>query len=371
MTRMAYHTQKIKTRILIISDTHSVKPKPENASDDPPSDDEYIVPANIHNDTTGFKDPLPTADVALHCGDLTTNGRTSEFRATFQMMRAIRAPLKLVIAGNHDRMLDDEFYNKHKRQDVRYNRPEMFRIIKDAEADGVKYLTEGNYTFDLENGARLTIYASPYTPVYGVWAFQYDEVHNFEIPRHVDVAMTHGPPKDIFDLCRDGTRAGCQQLLEVVRQARPRIHCFGHIHEGWGAMLAKWNDHSKQWDDVEEATDGASSKVVLTLANQAGQVADAKGQPLSKEKRDELNEQRGVVVDTTEGEYALKTGQQTLFVNAAIMDRRYHPTQYPWIIDIDLDRTPTPGHEADEGADIKVDAKVQKSGGGFSMTWLK
>src|SRR5688572_939122 len=172
---MSTSSQNIKTRVLIISDTHNVKPKPENVPDDRPSDDELAqlgIRPSIYDDTTAYREPLPPADVALHCGDLTMKGYTSQFKATFDMLRAIPAPLKLVIAGNHDLMLDDEFCKKYERPDIRYNRAEMWRIIKEAEVDGVRYLTEGTYTFDLTNGARLTVYASPYTPAYGIWAFQ-------------------------------------------------------------------------------------------------------------------------------------------------------------------------------------------------------
>lgn len=338
---MSASVGQIKTRVLIISDTHNVKPVPENPSEATDSDDEVRLPSNIHDHTTGYREPLPTADVALHCGDLTMRSFTAQFKATFKMLRAIPAPLKLVIAGNHDLMLDDDFYERHKRPDVRYDRAEMWRIVKEAEVDGVKYLTEGTYTFDLQNGARLTVYASPYTPAFGIWAFQYSEVHRFNIPRHVDIAMTHGPPKHVMDWCKDGTRAGCTQLLEAVRLAKPRVHCFGHIHESWGATLAKWREDSKPGDDADEAMEQAATKVVLKGSGRGdAQIVDASGQVVSDERMAELVAQRGVAVDTTKGEHALKTGDHTLFVNAAIMDQGYRPSQLPWLIDIDLDRTP-------------------------------
>ena len=66
----------IKSRILVISDTHG--------------DD------LIHKPTTG------TYDVAIHCGDLTEESKLDEFRASLNTMLAIKAPLKLIIAGNHD-----------------------------------------------------------------------------------------------------------------------------------------------------------------------------------------------------------------------------------------------------------------------------
>ena len=49
---------------------------------------------------SGFK--LPKADVAIHCGDLTDGSLLEEFRGAIRLLRDIDAPLKLVIAGNHD-----------------------------------------------------------------------------------------------------------------------------------------------------------------------------------------------------------------------------------------------------------------------------
>ena len=57
------------------------------------------------------------------------------------------------------------------------------------------------------------------------------------IPDDVDVLLTHGPPLGHGDRCRrQGTpRAGCLDLLEAVTfRVKPRYHCFGHIHEGYG-----------------------------------------------------------------------------------------------------------------------------------------
>ncbi|KAH8169911.1 calcineurin-like phosphoesterase domain-containing protein [Sarocladium implicatum] len=330
-----------KTRVLIISDTHGAHPKPEDSND--ARDDEGRLYRDFYEDVTGYRDPLPPADVAVHCGDLTRLGRTKEFEATFSMLRGLQAPLKLVIAGNHDLMLDDEYWNDNWK-DIRHNRTEMWRIIKDAEADGVRYLTEGMHDFDLANGTRLKVYASPYTPAYGGWAFQYQEGHQFDIQPHVDIAVTHGPPKNIFDWCKNGSRAGCPQLFEALRLARPRIHCFGHIHESWGARLAKWRGESRLGDDAEEAIDAEASKVVVRLSNKdlTGQLLDAAGEPVSNNVLSELTEQRGVIVDTTQGEHELSDGHHTLFVNAAIMNWRYRPSQLPWLVNINLPECPAP-----------------------------
>ena len=328
---------KIKTRILIISDTHGIKPK--HKVEDLSTEDE-LSQDDVMWVKTGYREPLAEADVVLHCGDLTKRSQTKEFQDTFSMLRAARAPLKLAIAGNHDSVLDEEFWLRqwggHRNAIT-----EVRRIIEAAKADGVYYLEEGVHEFDLENGARLRIYASPHTPAYGGWSFQYHNGHNFDIPSGVDIAMTHGPPRGILDLAHmTETHAGCGDLFEAVHRARPKIHCFGHIHEGWGAHLVRWKDgddgpvRSKSVIDADN-----SSEISLSGLRPNKLRHDEKEMRQKRKMLIEMSKQRGLLVDLTEGgRDAIVEGEQTLFVNAAIMDVRYRPIQMPWLIDVDLPR---------------------------------
>lgn len=89
----------IRTRLLIISDTHGKRPF------DPATHPEKAR-------KYGFHRPFPKADVAIHCGDLTISSDVEEYQTTFDMMREIDAPLKLVIPGNHDCSMDVNFSEK-------------------------------------------------------------------------------------------------------------------------------------------------------------------------------------------------------------------------------------------------------------------
>ena len=91
------------------------------------------------------------------------------------------------------------------------------------------------------------------------------------IPEGTDVVITHGPPLGHGDLVEDRNtkekiRAGCYWLLRNIERVQPKVHVFGHIHEGHGV--------------------------------------------------------------TTDG--------KTQFVNAAICDLKYTPSQQPIVIDIPL-----------------------------------
>ncbi|CAG5127500.1 unnamed protein product, partial [Candidula unifasciata] len=86
----------------------------------------------------------------------------------------------------------------------------------------------------------VQIYGSPWQPKFGGWAFNLKrgaaclDKWN-KIPEDTDILMTHGPPVGHGDLCSDGMRAGCVELLHTIQhRVRPKYHLFGHIHEGYG-----------------------------------------------------------------------------------------------------------------------------------------
>lgn len=120
----------------------------------------------------------------------------------------------------------------------------------------------------------------------------------------IDLMLTHGPPYGIRDTTWADEQAGCEHLRRAVQRCRPRLHCFGHIHEGWGAERMTWSTETSE--DVEII-------------------------------KSEVLKQGFAYLDLTEsGESPLNFGEETLFVNAAILNRAYHPVNAPWIVDIDL-----------------------------------
>ncbi|KAJ5249756.1 hypothetical protein N7489_000166 [Penicillium chrysogenum] len=153
----------VKTRFLVFSDTHGLDTPPEFVSR------EY-------------------ADVAIHCGDLTTESKLDEFKASISFLRAVNAPLQLVIAGNHDFTMDIPVFQRKVAEaqpldpqlvQKFYGRYEEARDLfgKEKDATGITFLDEGIHTFRLQNGALLNVYASPYTPSCGDWGFQYRRDH--------------------------------------------------------------------------------------------------------------------------------------------------------------------------------------------------
>ncbi|KAE8859390.1 hypothetical protein P3342_010930 [Pyrenophora teres f. teres] len=220
-------------RFLITSDTHGAWP---------------YSPAN----------PAPEADVLLHCGDLTQVGGLSSFKRAIEDVKSSDAELKLIIAGNHDLELDEVWVreNMEDEEDLK----EHFKCVafmQSQKSYGIYYLEEGTHQFVLQDGRRFTVYASPYTPEFNGYAFAYgkDEdrfnVGGTSVPANIDILMTHGPPLFLantqyqLDTNHDGKHCGCKKLAEAVQRTKPLLHCFGHIHEGRGALRVSWADSEK------------------------------------------------------------------------------------------------------------------------------
>lgn len=160
MTTVSTSSSHVKTRFLVLSDTHSSDPAANNLPN------------------AAYCSPLPKADVLLHCGDLTMLGYLNEYEKTMSVLESIDSELKLVIAGNHDISLDEAYYKrmgrKMHRQRWDEDMPKKAREMwmgERAQRAGVTYLEEGTYSFTLKNGGLLRVYASPYQPEFCVGIF--------------------------------------------------------------------------------------------------------------------------------------------------------------------------------------------------------
>jgi predicted phosphohydrolase len=322
------------TRLFIISDTHD--------GFQGPSEEPYP------EDGGSFRPPLPKADILLHSGDLTMLGRMNEYRSTLKMLKSIDAELKLVIAGNHDLSLHKDYYLEAKTaaglqgndyQESMAAEGEALWNGPEAKAAGVTYLTEGLYNFTLKNGTHFSVYASPWQPEFYDWAFNYPHNEDRWNPPHliqddkvvpaprsrdphpipegaqVDIMITHGPPFMHLDKCRNGARAGCTHLLKALNRVRPKLHCFGHIHEAWGAEIVKWGEGDGKVGEASESIGTQSPFDEAVVERHAAYVDVSNGGPRP-----------------------LREGKETLLVNSCVMDLQYNANGAGWLVDIDLPR---------------------------------
>lgn len=295
--------------------------------------------------------PEQRADVAIHCGDLTEESKSEEYRDSIELLKEIDAPLKLVIAGNHDWTMDTPIFQKkvaeaHPPLDpdlvkmIYGDHGEARQIFKQAQNASIILLDEGKHTFTLQNGAFLAVYASPWTPQMGEWGFQYssNEGHCFETMQNVDVAITHGPPKGIMDYTNDRQRAGSSELFAAVARARPRLHCFGHIHEGWGAKIVTWRNQPTETPSHFTDIDNDRSTVIEKLSGLTPAKFDTPEIKLEKEKKLKhyLQERCYSTSHCSGDSRPLEAENQTLFVNASIEGTEEQPVQLPWLVDLEL-----------------------------------
>jgi Icc-related predicted phosphoesterase len=162
-----------------------------------------------------------TGDVLIHCGDFTGRGSLDDTLYFAEFMAAQAFTHKIVIAGNHDCCFED------KRRKIAEH------ILADC---GVIYLNDSGITI---NGVKF--WGSPVQPEFCDWAFNRERgadirQHWDKIPNDTDVLITHGPAFGILDLCAHGERVGCEELLQTLQRVQPKIHAFGHIHEGYGIL---------------------------------------------------------------------------------------------------------------------------------------
>ena len=322
-------SENVKTTFLVLSDTHGQRLR---------------------------QTPQQKVDVVVHCGDLTQHSKLDEFRTTIELLKDIDAPLKLVIAGNHDFSLDLPVFKKKLDEGNRLGEilnadlvtseygsfGEAQELLSRAAQYDIHFLTEGTYSFSLENGTCLNVYASPYTPspssADDLWGFQYSSTHDFDIPRGTDLVITHGPPKGLFDMTAEKSRIGCGSLFAAVARAQPKVHCFGHVHNGWGSKFVSWrptiSEKPSHFSDIDNEKSALISNLTKARATAEGDF------PMTCRTS-----------HCTGDELPWEPGK-TLFVNAATAGPDGVLSQPMWLVDIGL--APSPKTSSDQGTSSTI-----------------
>lgn len=158
---------------------------------------------------------LPEGDVLVHAGDTTARGSAVETFAFINWMGDQDYAHKVVIAGNHD-----AFYEK-----------EPFEVAEYMAAAGIHYLSDSACMIE-----GYKFYGSPYTPQFFDWHFMDNEFNLLRrwdrIPEDTDVLVTHGPPAGVGDFNYNQESCGSTSLIAHVKRVEPKLHIFGHIHQG-------------------------------------------------------------------------------------------------------------------------------------------
>ncbi|OAA69289.1 phosphoesterase [Akanthomyces lecanii RCEF 1005] len=171
----------------------------------------------------------------------------------------------ILVAGNHDVLLDNAFLKKYPERrygqnqtrddliwgDIIYLQDEMTTLHFPSPEH------ESGGTQDEQPSLRsLTVFGSPWTPKYGVSAFQYhpNNQGHWEpilgsLAQRPDIMVTHGPPRHHLDK-RDFHQAGCPHLAQEIRRIRPRLCVFGHIHAAYGREHVLFDGAQQAYEEI-------------------------------------------------------------------------------------------------------------------------
>jgi Icc-related predicted phosphoesterase len=179
--------------------------------------------SDTHNKHKRIKN-LPNADVIIHCGDMTSMGYEHEIISFLKWFSKLsQYKYKIFVAGNHDWLFEKNGL-----------------LARSLVPDNVIYLED--------NGIEIEgkyFYGSPVQSPFENWAFNRPEEklkqHWEAIPDNVDVLITHSPPYGFGDytpMTKD--HVGSPSLREeVLTRVKPTVHCYGHIHDGYGIRVVE------------------------------------------------------------------------------------------------------------------------------------
>ncbi|XWW96260.1 hypothetical protein V2A60_004233 [Cordyceps javanica] len=188
---------------------------------------------------------VPSGDVLVHAGDLTVHGTFAELQAQLAWLNALPHRYKVVVAGNHDLLLDPAFVARSPDRICE----EEGAARRDLDWGNVVYLNNTSARLTFPGGRVVHVFGSPWTPSFGNWAFQYPEVRMVwpeMVPPDVNILLTHGPPRGHLD---NGGK-GCPQLMKEILRVRPELVVFGHIHAGHGEERLLYDGFHRAYSEI-------------------------------------------------------------------------------------------------------------------------
>jgi hypothetical protein len=202
----------------------------------------------------------------IHAGDLTAHGTFDEIQTQLSWLSSQPHAYKIVIAGNHDILLDEacdakfatrlengvELRKKLDWGSVLYLRDEAIMLSIPIQT------TDSESSEQQQQVRKVKIYGSPSTPECGTWAFQSPAIRDVwtgRVPDDTDILVVHGPPA-LYGDCDgeigqngDVKVKGDGYLLREIWRVRPKIVVCGHIHGAFGISVVRH-------DGVQDAVDG-------------------------------------------------------------------------------------------------------------------
>lgn len=178
------------------------------------------------SDLHGHLPELQGGDLLIVAGDLTAKNKPYEYIQFGLWLNQQKYKKKIVIAGNHDRILESF--------------PEVLREVDPLNlVMPWTYLCDSGTEFD-----GLKIWGSPWTLSFPGMnphckAFTVDTEKELAekwalIPEDTDILITHSPPHGCLDLNDKKENCGSHALCNYMMRIQPILSVYGHIHESYG-----------------------------------------------------------------------------------------------------------------------------------------
>jgi 3',5'-cyclic AMP phosphodiesterase CpdA len=178
---------------------------------------------------------------------LTQNGTAPELQSQLDWLNAQPHPHKVVIAGNHDIVLDQQKSSEHGFSD--HDRASL-------QWGSITYLERSAFSIRPKGGKRaVSIHGDPRTQRHGNWAFQYEkgsDVFSNQLGTDIDILITHAAPHYHLDVAGWGD----VNLLRELWRVKPKLHVFGHIHQGRGSEILVYDQFELLYEQIRAERTG-------------------------------------------------------------------------------------------------------------------
>lgn len=190
------------------------------------------------SDLHGHFPKLEGGDLLLIAGDITISDKVTEWNEFYDWLDVQPYRKKIVIAGNHDKRIDADMI---------------------GSSSFSSYLQDSGTVFE-----GFNIWGSPWTlsfygmnPCCKAFTVKKEEqlIEKWKlIPKNTDILITHSPPFGIQDAIYSNNFKGSITLRNYSMSIPPKLHVFGHIHNGYGKVdttLTKFINASLVNDDYD------------------------------------------------------------------------------------------------------------------------
>ena len=144
---------------------------------------------------------IPDGDILIHCGDFTGSRHSIlALEALNEWFKTLPHKHKILVSGNHDFC-----FETHEKESRKIMTEATVLINESIEIGGFKF------------------YGTPDQPWFYDWAFNKSSEKLIEsyskIPDDTDIL---------------GEQVGSKELLDRIKEIKPKLSIFGHIHESYG-----------------------------------------------------------------------------------------------------------------------------------------